>query len=984
MKNSGSMRHLSTLAAWAVAFGCAVGWDAVVMPWTTFLPKAGPLGTMLGLAAGGLVMVVIAWNFHYMINRRPDPGGVYAFATEAFGHDHGYLCAWFLCLTYVAIVASDAAALPILVRYITGDGFLDFWPLYDVAGFRVYFGDILIVAAAAIVIVAVCYWRRLSAAVQTVLAVVFAVGILACFSAAAAHHGGGVKAMMPFFSPTGGAPFLQFLGILTIAPWLFVGFEVISCMAPEFRFPRKRSFAIMAAAIVSAVVAYAILTVIPLFAAGESSAGWTSAINQIAEPNACAFNAAKRALGGAGDVVIACTLLGAVFTNLIGNTIVASRLLAAMADDGALPEWLGRRDGRLSSRNAVLVIAVTAVATSFLGQTVISVIVDVALIGTAVAYAYTSAAVMTLARRDGNGLASATGLLGLVLSAVIGLLFLLPVFSSEVNTMATVSYLVLVSWSIVGIVLFLLVFRHDALRRFGRSPVVWISLFVMILALSFIWIRQTTEKAVDGAYDAMVSCHEKSCADGDGRGPQDHDASGWRLALRRNLSAVKDTVVRNNYVQGGMNILAIALMACLYWILRRREREMEQEKARAKSYFFSTVSHDIRTPLNAIIGFSEMLKGGFKTDAERDQAVDAILVSGKTLLGLVNDVLDLSKLESGKMDISPEPTDCAALMGGVTEAFRVSSTKIGVELRCRVGKIPPLMLDPQRLRQIVFNLVGNAVKFTTRGHVELRASFDRAAPSSDAGTFRIEVEDTGCGINKEDLAIIGSAYVQVGSKLSRNGGTGLGLAICKQLAAAMGGRLDVESELGKGSTFSVTIPGVRVAGGAGVAGEEGMKGIEGIKGIGKNQEGSSSAGPGNPLNPFDPLNPCPHLSPALHRILIVDDAKMNIMVLRAQLKNVGSFEVVSAGDGQEALEVLRSPEAGRFDLVLTDMWMPKLDGEGLVKAIRADPALSGMRVVVVTADVEFRAKFAEAGFDDILLKPVTKDKLVELLAKEAR
>ena len=185
MKNSGSMRHLSTLAAWAVAFGCAVGWDAVVMPWTTFLPKAGPLGTMLGLAAGGLVMVVIAWNFHYMINRRPDPGGVYAFATEAFGHDHGYLCAWFLCLTYVAIVASDAAALPILVRYITGDGFLDFWPLYDVAGFRVYFGDILIVAAAAIVIVAVCYWRRLSAAVQTVLAVVFAVGILACFSAAA-------------------------------------------------------------------------------------------------------------------------------------------------------------------------------------------------------------------------------------------------------------------------------------------------------------------------------------------------------------------------------------------------------------------------------------------------------------------------------------------------------------------------------------------------------------------------------------------------------------------------------------------------------------------------------------------------------------------------------------------------------------------------------------------------------------------------------
>ena len=111
---------------------------------------------------------------------------------------------------------------------------------------------------------------------------------------------------------------------------------------------------------------------------------------------------------------------------------------------------------------------------------------------------------------------------------------------------------------------------------------------------------------------------------------------------------------------------------------------------------------------------------------------------------------------------------------------------------------------------------------------------------------------------------------------------------------------------------------------------------------------------------------------------------MNIMVLKAQLKNLGQFDVVSAGDGQEALELLRSRGAKSFDLVLTDMWMPMLDGVGLVKEIRADPALSGLRVVVVTADVEFRAKFAESGFDDILLKPVTRDKLVELLAKESR
>ena len=133
-------------------------------------------------------------------------------------------------------------------------------------------------------------------------------------------------------------------------------------------------------------------------------------------------------------------------------------------------------------------------------------------------------------------------------------------------------------------------------------------------------------------------------------------------------------------------------------------------------------------------------------------------------------------------------------------------------------------------------------------------------------------------------------------------------------------------------------------------------------------------------SPTHPLNN----SPTCLRILIVDDSKMNIMVLKAQLKNLGQFEVASAGDGQEALELLRSKGAKSFDLVLTDMWMPHMDGEGLVKAIRADPSLSGLRVVVVTADVEFRAKFEAVGFDDLLLKPVTRDSLVELLAKEAK
>ena len=403
-------------------------------------------------------------------------------------------------------------------------------------------------------------------------------------------------------------------------------------------------------------------------------------------------------------------------------------------------------------------------------------------------------------------------------------------------------------------------------------------------------------------------------------------------------------------VQTAMTVLSLALMLCLYAILRRREREREREKARAQSFFFSTVSHDIRTPLNAIICFSEMLKDGIRGEAERKQAVESIAVSGQTLLALVNDVLDLSKLESGKMEILPEPTDVPRLLRDLLDAFRVAGNKPGLELRLAAGGMPRLMLDPQRLRQIVFNLVGNAVKFTERGHVELRASFAPAA-GGETGTFRLEVEDTGCGISEENLKRIASTWVQVGPKDSRSGGTGLGLAICKQLAAAMGGKLGVSSATGKGSTFSVEVPGVAVAP-AGAAAEP------------------EAAAPA-------PAAPAPDI----RRILVVDDSNVNRMVLRALLKKTGDFDVELAADGREALAALRAAPADRpFDLVLTDLWMPNLGGEGLVKEIRADAALASLRVVVATADVELRGKAAAMGFDDILVKPVTSATLAAVLS----
>ena len=955
MQRIARTKHVSLIAAWALAFGCAVGWDSFVWPWTTFLPQAGPLGTIVGLVIGGLVMTVIAWNYHCMINRQPGPGGIYNYATAAFGIDHGFICSWFLCLTYMAIVWSDAMALIILADYAFGD-FFHFGFHYTVAGFEVYLGNALLSLSAIAVSAAICCRRRLSCRAQTVFAFVFAVGVVVFFAAAASSHTGGFRTMAPAFHPDAGGsgPFMQILGIVTLSPWLFVGFEAISNLSGEFNFPLRKSFGVMAAALAASVIAYVFLALLPVLAPDGAYANWVDCVSGIGASDQAALDAASHHLGKAGVAVIGATLVGALFTNLVGNTVAASRLMAAMADDGVLPSWLGKQNRDGVPRNAVLTIAAISLLIVWLGRTVIGIVVEIALVSAGVSYAYTSAATLKFARLSGDRLGKATGLCGLVLSVLVSLIFIVLTFMGEDSMMAGASCLIIIVWCIVGLVSFLSIFRSDRHRRFGQSTVVWISLLAMILIMLVMWIRQTTYNTTATAFDDLIHHHTEACTPvtDDGRG-HDDDMREMLLAKKNFLN---HSILLNSYAQIGLIVLAFGLMFCLYAILHRREREVEEEKTRAKNYFFSTVSHDIRTPLNAIIGFSEMLREGFPTEEEREHALDAIVLSGKTLLGLINDILDLSKLESGKMEIVPEPMDCPLMLHELMDAFRVSSGKPEVAIRCKVESMPLLMLDPQRIRQIVFNLVGNAVKFTTKGHVELRASFDQPA-GADSGVFRIDVEDTGCGISDEDKARIGSAYVQVGAKLARNGGTGLGLAICSQLAAAMGGKLDFDSVLGVGSRFSVIIPGVKPA-----------------PAQTSTQDASAEA------------ESCPTNDEAnrhLKHILIVDDMGVNLMVLKAHLKNIGDFNVEMATDGVQALEILNAPGAEPFDLVLTDMWMPNMDGDKLVKAIRQIPSLSSLRVIAVTADVALRNQFVKMGFNGILLKPITRENLRAVLYENA-
>ena len=227
------------------------------------------------------------------------------------------------------------------------------------------------------------------------------------------------------------------------------------------------------------------------------------------------------------------------------------------------------------------------------------------------------------------------------------------------------------------------------------------------------------------------------------------------------------------------------------------------------------------------------------------------------------------------------------------------------------------------------------------------------------------MEDTGCGIGKEDLERIMSPYEQVNVKAARHGGTGIGLALCRSLAKAMGGDISVDTAPGRGSTFAVEIP-------ASSAANEKPSAPEKVP--------EPEKAPAPEKAPVPAATPAPAPAPSANRrILIVDDQKMNLMVLKAMLKKIGGFDVAMASNGREALAAIESPDSPLPDIVLTDMWMPEMDGVGLVKAIRANGKFRSLPVHVVTADVEMQGRYKEAGFTSILLKPVTIEVLKELL-----
>ncbi len=366
----------------------------------------------------------------------------------------------------------------------------------------------------------------------------------------------------------------------------------------------------------------------------------------------------------------------------------------------------------------------------------------------------------------------------------------------------------------------------------------------------------------------------------------------------------------------------------------------------SKSEFLANMSHEIRTPMNAILGFSEALYYKLSTE-DHKKMVKSIVSSGNLLLSLLNDILDLSKIESGKLEISLKPANIKNILEEIKQLFTNKAQIKGIELSMQIPPDFPdvLLIDDIRIKQIIFNLTGNAVKFTHRGFVNIKAQYTPV--NSEKGDLIIEVEDTGIGIAKSDQELIFESFRQQSGQSNRMyEGTGLGLAITKRLVEKMDGTIDVKSTLNKGSVFTVRISNIEVS-------------------FVRTRENIPERSMDNIL--FSKAS-----------VLVVDDVISNIETVENLLFPFG-ISVLSAKNGEIAMEFLHHFTP---DLILLDLRMPGIDGFEVAKRVKADRKTAKIPVIAYTASVFSSDKIEQAGdFDGVLVKPVSRNELLAMLAK---
>ena len=918
-------RYLAPVDVWGISFGCMVGWGVFAMPGLTFLPVAGPAGTLISMLLGMAFMLIIGGNFSYLMGRSAVTGGIYSYAKEAFGRDHAFLCSWFLCLSYLTIVFLNGTALFLIVRTLFADvaqsGFH-----YSVAGNTIYLGEtlvsVLVLASVGILFVLA---KPMLQRLHTILALILFFGIV--ITGTICTPGAVASGALSSFGIQGLNKGYAVLSLVILAPWAFVGFEVTSFDTAHFRFPVRKSRSILLSSIVAATFAYVIMTSVSVSAVPDGFSSWQAYIEGLDGLRGLAsvptFFAARSIMGNAGLVIMTITAVAAILTGIIGGFRATTRVLATMAEDRILSEKFQK------TTYSIVFILVLAILLSLLGRNTLVWFVDLTSFGAIIGFGYCSAAAYKLAKAEGKRKTTVTGLIGAVISVIFLIVQLVPRVAA-LDAMASEAFLLLALWCLLGFVFYWRTVTKSSLTEYSGMSTSGIALFALLVYSALLWFVK-------------------------------------RIAAADTIGQVNQMLVWDVIIL--MVIIFVGLTVRLYMqsIVRKKHEAMEREKIHAvesslaKSRFLFNMSHDIRTPMNAIIGYTNLARKEKDITKTRDY-LDKIESSSQHLLALINDILEMSRIESGTIELEFLPIDLRGVFDGIRDLFSEQMRQKKLDFQVHTGQVQNqyVWCDRKNLYRVLMYILSNAYKFTTEvGHITT-SLFEAGSGENGYGSYEIRVQDSGIGMSREFADKIFTAFERERtSTVSGVEGTGLGMSITKSIVDMMGGTIEVITSPGSGTTIVIRLK-LKIA-------EE--------KDVAKDQQETTDRTEAEPAdNAIDFTG---------KRLLLVEDNMINMEIANMILQEAG-FTVETAENGKIAVDKVSSSEPGYYDAVLMDIQMPVMDGYEATREIRAlhNKDLANIPILAMTANAFKEDELAalEAGMQAHIAKPVDVDQLMKTLA----
>lgn len=432
------------------------------MPGTTFLKRGGTVGTLIAMEIGAVIMLIISYNYAYMIKKFPESGGQFIFAEKALGRTHGFICAWFLGLCYIMIIPMNATALCLVFRALSEKSVFHFGFHYTLAGYHIYSGEVIL-ALLALSFFAFVSSRGIKAAgiLQSVFVVLLLSGVLVIIAASFLSPNADRANLQPMFFPDAQghrSALVQVVSILVLSPWMYVGFDTVPQMAEESLFPPSRSKFIMDTSIIAGCFVYVAMTLTAASGIPSGYPDWVSYVNDLPNlsgPSGIAtFAAAQNILGNAGIFVISVTALMAMLTGILGFYTATSRLLYSLSRDGLLPSWFGVLNKHSVPFNAILFCALVSFPAPFVGRNALGWMVDMSSIGGAISFGYTSLAAVRFARLEGRTDITIFGVTGFIFSLLFAFFLLVPVDGLDCS-LEFPSYILLLVWTLAGILMFM-------------------------------------------------------------------------------------------------------------------------------------------------------------------------------------------------------------------------------------------------------------------------------------------------------------------------------------------------------------------------------------------------------------------------------------------------------------------------------------------------------------------------------------------------